>query len=440
MTTRTTPAIREHEKSRGAVLEAHGAVVRLGGNSILAGASVRVLPGVVTGIVGPNGSGKTTLLRVLAGLVPLDAGSVELDRTPVDRIAPRLRAQRIAYMPQAVSDHPFTALELVVMGRYPHMGRFQTESKSDVRAAESAMRQTGTLEFASRRMHELSGGERQRVSLARVLAQEADVLLLDEPTSSLDLQHQLLTMLTARQQADAGAAVAVVLHDLSLAARHCDVLYLLDNGKVVSEGAPWDVVTQPNLRSAFSVNAAVEPDALSGRPSVSLLGIAGPPNEQAEQRAARVHIICGAGSGRDLMHRLQLVGHEVTACVLGEGDADRETASRLGITYVASSPFSVITLEQDAEHRKLVREADVVIVCEMAVGPGNLQNIEAAVEARRLMLIERPETVEWDYTGGIAAGVREQLERSGQTVSRDSLLEEMWAANTSKDGDTEHPQ
>ena len=140
------------------------------------------------------------------------------------------------------------------------------------------------------------------------------------------------------------------------------------------------------------------------------------------------------------MHKLQLVGHEVTACVLGEGDADRETASRLGITYVASSPFSVITLEQDAEHRKLVREADVVIICEMAVGPGNLQNIEAAVEARRLMLIERPETVEWDYTGGIAAGVREQLERSGQTVSRDSLLEEMWAANTSKDGDTEHPQ
>jgi iron complex transport system ATP-binding protein len=407
----------------GASLHARDVVVRYGDSDILSGTSVRVEPGSVTGIVGPNGSGKTTLLSAMAGLVSLDSGSIELGGVPIGQLPSNERARRVAYMPQAATDHAFTALELVLMGRYPHLGRFQLEKKSDLKIAEEVMQQTGTLEFASRRMHELSGGERQRVSLARVLAQRADVLLLDEPTSSLDLQHQLLTMMTARQQADKGAAVAIVLHDLSLAARHCDALYLLNRGKVVAEGEPWDVVTQANLRSAFSVNAAIEPDALSGKPSVSLLGVADVPETTDERRAQRVHVICGAGSGRDLMHRLQLAGHVVTACVLGEGDADRETAGRLGIPHVPSSPFSVITLGQDAAHRKLVRDADVVIVCEMAVGPGNLRNIEAAVEAKQLVLIERPPDTVWDYTEGIAAQVYAALDRSGQTVHRDAVMD-----------------
>jgi iron complex transport system ATP-binding protein len=424
MTARTPLATTASKPiGNGASLHSRNVVVRLGDNDILSGTSVCIKPGGVTGIVGPNGSGKTTLLRALAGLVPLASGSIELDGVPIHQIPSKVRAQRVAYMPQAAADHAFTALELVLMGRYPHLGRFRLERKADLKIAEEAMQQTGTLEFASRRMHELSGGERQRVSLARVLAQRADVLLLDEPTSSLDLQHQLLTMMTAKQQAKQGAAVAIVLHDLSLAARHCDVLYLLNKGTVVSEGQPWDVVTQANLRSAFSVNAAIEPDALTGKPSVSLLGIADTRETTVGRLAQRVHVISGAGSGRDLMHRLQLAGHVVTACVLGEGDADRETANRLGIPYVPSSPFSVITLEQDAAHRKLVRDADVAIVCEMAIGPGNLRNIEAAVEAQRLVLIERPPDAKWDYTEGIAAEVYAALERFGQTIQRDAVLD-----------------
>ena len=121
------------------------------------------------------------------------------------------------------------------------------------------------------------------------------------------------------------------------------------------------------------------------------------------------------------MHRLRLAGHAVTSCVLGEGDADRETALRLGISHVASPPFSVITLEQDAAHRKLVREADVVVVCEMAVGPGNLRNLEAAAEGKRLLLVERPEGSAWDYKDGAAARVYGELEQRGESVSRDGL-------------------
>lgn len=404
------------------VLEVRDAVVSLSGTQVLNGISARIAPGEVVGIAGPNGSGKTTLLRAMAALVKLDSGTASLNGVALDAIPPRERARLIAYMPQSAADHSFTALEFVLMGRYPHMGRFRLEGRSDIEIAETAMRRTETVEFANRRLQSLSGGEKQRVSLARLLAQQADVLLLDEPTASLDMQHQLLTMATAREEADRGAAVAVVLHDLSLAARHCDRLLLLKEGNLTAEGEPWSVVTQPNLRDIFSVDAAVEPEPMSGKPLVSVLGVTGQDESHPHGDRQRIHIICGAGSGRDLMHRLTLEGHTVTACVLGRGDADRETALRLGIEHIPSSPFSVISLEQDASHRRLVRQADMVIVCEMAVGPGNLRNLEAAAEAKRLLLISRPEDARWDYTEGYAGRVYDELQGRGEAVQRDDVV------------------
>ena len=419
--TTTAATATNATRRRGALLEAKRAVVSYGEHRVLDGASIGIAPGLITGIVGPNGSGKTTLLRALAGLVRLDHGSVCLDGRSLDDVRSKTRARRIAYMPQSSADHTFTAMELVLMGRYPHLGRFRLEGRSDMAITEAAMRRTGTLQFAGRRMQTLSGGERQRVSLARSLAQDADVLLLDEPTTSLDMQHQLLTMATAREEAKGGAAVAMVMHDLSLAAQHCDVLYLLDAGRVVASGGPWEVVTEANLRKVFSVDVAIEPETISGRPSVSLIGISNGTPGASKSGAVRVHVICGAGSGRDLMHRLRLAGHTVTSCLLGDGDADRETALRLGIPHVASPPFSTVTLEQDTAHRRLVREADVVVVCEMAVGPGNLRNLEAAAEARRLLLIERPDGSVWDFSNGAAAKVYAELQHRGETVSRDAV-------------------
>ncbi len=423
MSTTAEPSIDQASDSlKESVLEAHGAVVRFSGKTVLNGIDARVSPGEIVGIVGPNGSGKTTLLRAMASLVRLDSGSITLNDSPIDRLSATERARHVGYMPQLNPDHSFTALEFVLMGRYPHIGRFKLEGRSDIQFAESAMNRTETLEFAHRRLRSLSGGEKQRVSLARLLAQNADVLLLDEPTASLDLQHQLLTMATARAEADRGVAVAVVLHDLSLASRHCDRLMLLNEGEVVAEGDPWTVVTQANLKSIFSVDAAVEPEPISGRPMVSVLGVTGDSETQSRDRSLRVHMICGAGSGRDLMHRLSIEGHTLSACVLGQGDADRDTALRLGIDHISSPPFSVVTLEQDAAHRRLVRQADVVIVCEMAVGPGNLRNLEAAAEASRLLLIERPEDSQWDYTDGYAGKVYEELSVTGTTVARSEIV------------------
>ena len=404
------------------VLSARDVGMAYGGTQVLESVSVDVTPSMVTGIIGPNGSGKTTLLKVLAGLLRPQHGEALIGDSRVHEVPAAVRARQIAYLPQTADRHPFTALDLVLMGRYPHLGRFQLEGETDRTIAMESMQRTGTIAFADRQMDTLSGGERQRVALARVLAQRASVLLLDEPTASLDLKHQLLTMETVRREAEGGAAVAVVMHDLSLAARSCERLLLLGGGPVLAEGTPWEVLKPANLRHAFGVEAAVDADPVTGRPSVTLLGTTDSPSHEGLGTGKTVHIICGAGSGRDLLHQLVIAGFTVTACVLGEGDADRETALRLGVRHIRSAPFSVISTEQDAEHRELVCAADIVVLCDMAVGPGNLPNLVAAGAARRLLMVRRPAGAKWDYSGGEAARLYEKLAATAQLVERSDVL------------------
>ena len=172
--------------------------VSLGGNPVLRGVSFEARPGEVAGLIGPNGAGKSTLLRALAGLLRPDSGEVRLGDTPLKTLNAGERARRIAFMPQHDAMHPFTALETVLMGRYAHLGRFELEGREDRGIAREAMTRTDTAQFESRQLDRLSGGERQRVILARALAQQAGIILLDEPSASLDLRHRLSMMETLR--------------------------------------------------------------------------------------------------------------------------------------------------------------------------------------------------------------------------------------------------
>jgi iron complex transport system ATP-binding protein len=291
------------------------------------------------------------------------------------------------------------------------------------------MRRAGVDEFAERQLDTLSGGERQRVLLARALAQEAGVLLLDEPTAALDLKHRLLTMDTVREEVAARGALAVAaMHDLSLASRYCDRLLLLSGGRVLSEGTPEGVLTPGNLRQAFGVETVIEPDSVTGRPQVVLLGAWNGPHTRDGERPRRtgdgvtVHIICGAGSGRDLMHQLVSAGYSVTACVLGEGDADRETAERLRLAFVPSPPFSAVTAEEHVRHLRLAAAADWVVLCDMVVGRNNLPNLLAAEQAKRLLLVHGRPSRELDYTGGEASQVLARLAQRGVRVLRADVL------------------
>ncbi|MEE2679033.1 MAG: ABC transporter ATP-binding protein [Myxococcota bacterium] len=230
--------------------------VRLGGVEVLRGATLGVAAGEVVAVAGPNGAGKTTLLRAVSRAVRLAAGEIRVAGQALASLSPRELARRVAVVPQdAALVFPFRASELVLMGRAPHAGRFGFDSRADVELARAAMARVGIEHLADRSVLELSGGERQLVLFARALAQEAQLLLLDEPTAHLDLSHRLCVLEQARAFADAGGSVLFVSHDLGLAARSCDRVVLLHGGVVVAEGVPGEVFTPERLRRVFGVRA-----------------------------------------------------------------------------------------------------------------------------------------------------------------------------------------
>ena len=226
---------------------------------MLDGVSVSLPRGGMLGILGPNGSGKTTLLRLLAGTRTPTRGEVTLDGSPLARYPRRELARRIAVVPQEThSAFDFTALEIVLMGRYPHLGAFELEGATDLSIARDALAATGTIGLDARPFVTLSGGEKQRVVIASALAQASDVLLLDEPTASLDPGFQLeIAALLLRLNGERGVTMAVSTHDLNLAATLCSDLVLLKGGRVIAAGPTRTVLTRENVRTLYGVDADV---------------------------------------------------------------------------------------------------------------------------------------------------------------------------------------
>ena len=259
--------------ARAASLSVEGLAYTIHGKRLLDGVSLRAEQGELVGVIGPNGAGKSTLLRALAGVIEPSDGQRYLDGRTFREIPSRERARAIALVPQvAPIAHGFTCLELVLMGRYPHMGRFQIEGATDENIARQTMRLTDTEQFAERTLETLSGGERQRVFIARALAQQPRVLLLDEPTANLDILHQLRVLGSIRKWASDGATAIAAVHDLNMAARHCDFLVLLSEGRVIAAGKPEGVLTAENVRRAYGVESVIYRDPHTGALALSLLG------------------------------------------------------------------------------------------------------------------------------------------------------------------------
>jgi len=239
-----------------AFLTAQGLNVMLVGRLVLRDVSLALPAGHLVALVGPNGAGKTTLLRALAGLVTSD-GAIHVGGEALSSLSLRQRARRFAYLPQGHVMHwPLPARDIVALGRYPHGATNPARlTPGDADAVLRAMQTTDVMEFAERRVTELSGGERSRVALARVLAVEAPVILADEPTSSLDPRHQLDVMKTLRAAADDRALVIVVTHDLGLAARFADTVLVLSDGRLVSQGAPAEALSERVMGEVFRISA-----------------------------------------------------------------------------------------------------------------------------------------------------------------------------------------
>ena len=266
-----------------AALHASGLTLKYDRRTVIEGLSAEIPEGKVTMIVGANACGKSTLLRGLARLLKPAAGTVTLDGKDIHSRPAREVARTLGLLPQ----HPsapdgITVRDLVGRGRYPHQGFFRSRSAGDhAPAVQRALSATEPLELADRNVDELSGGQRQRVWIAMALAQETEVLLLDEPTTYLDLAHQvevldLITDLNRRR----GTTVAIVLHDLNLAARYADHIIAMKSGRIVAEGTARAVVTEELVRKVFGLESRVVPDPVSGTPLIIPLGrhhISSPP-------------------------------------------------------------------------------------------------------------------------------------------------------------------
>jgi len=235
----------------------------LGGARVLRGPSFDARGPSFIGLVGPNGAGKTTLIRAVANLIPFE-GDISLDGMDIGAIEPRARARKIAYLAQGAESHwPLSVERVVALGRLPHLEPFRAPAPSDEVAIERAMELADVTRFRDRDVLTLSGGERARALLARALAVEAELLLVDEPVASLDPYHQLGVMEVLRAYVDQGRMVIAVLHDLSLAARYCDRLILLDEGRIRADGAPAEVLTAETLRSVYRVEALISGEGRS---------------------------------------------------------------------------------------------------------------------------------------------------------------------------------
>jgi iron complex transport system ATP-binding protein len=242
------------------VIDLRGVTVALGGRPVVDGVDAAVAEGEWLALIGPNGAGKTTLLRAVAGLVPF-TGSIEIGGRPIEGLRRSELSRLVAVVPQEPSTPPWmTVAEYVLLGRTPHLGPLAKEGRRDREAAARALARLDLLGYEERRLGTLSGGEKQRVVVARALAQEAQIILLDEPTAALDIGHQQQALeLLDLLRAESGLTLVAAMHDLTLAAQYADRMVLLDAGKVAADGVPRDVLTETLIAGHYGASIDVVP-------------------------------------------------------------------------------------------------------------------------------------------------------------------------------------
>jgi iron complex transport system ATP-binding protein len=268
------------------VIEARQLRFRYRADWVIDEVSLAVEAGEMLGIIGPNGSGKSTLLRLLSGVLPPAVGEIRVHGRPLSSYSRREIGQTIAVVPQETAiEFPFSVLEVVLMGRSPHLGGFAFEGDRDLEVARTALERGGVGEFEHRSIHELSGGERQRVVLARALAQETGILLLDEPAAFLDIRHAVEIYDLLKDLAREGRSIVTVLHDLNLAALYCDRVALLKAGRLVQVGSPAAVITYATVTEVYGTEVYVDVNDVTG--AVNVLPLSRPYREVVQAKFGR---------------------------------------------------------------------------------------------------------------------------------------------------------
>jgi iron complex transport system ATP-binding protein len=364
------------------VIDVESVHLSFGETTVLDGVDLPVGAGELVGLVGPNGAGKTSLLRTINGLLDPQSGVVRIDGDRVSELGAKEVSRRVASVPQDTHlEFSFTVEQIVEMGRTPHRSRLDWSAAAE--AVDAALERTETARFRDRQVDDLSGGERQRVLLARALAQEAPALVLDEPTGSLDVNHQIRVLDLVRDLVDDGRTAIAAIHDLDLAARYCDRLALLYDGAFERVGPPDEVLRSETLESAFDTAAAVTEDAITATPRVTAVG-------HRPERDTSVHIVGGGRGAARALGECWAAGFDVSAGIVPPGDAVATLAADLDVPVVTAEPYCAIS----ADARELVAThlsgADVVV-----------RATEAPVEAMDRALADVETVVGWSGAADI---------------------------------------
>ncbi|MFP9059164.1 ATP-binding cassette domain-containing protein [Natrialbaceae archaeon A-chndr2] len=377
-------ASRDRCQHDDAIATVDGVEVTFGDLSVLDDASFDVYPGEFVGLVGPNGAGKTTLLRALSGALSPADGRVVIDGESIGDLTSKASSRLVSVVPQDTAlSFSFDVRSVVEMGRHPHRSRFSPPSAADRNQVERAMERTRTAQFADRSIDAVSGGERQRVLLARAIAQDTPLMLLDEPTASLDVNHQVETLELARELVSDGRAIVAAIHDLDLAARYCDRLLLLADGSIRADGRPETVLTGAALEDAFDTTATIGSNPVTGTPTVTAL----PPSTAAvdsvrvEPTNLRIHVLGTGETAAGVSLRLAAEGASVTIGPVPENAIAAETARRQDLECVETEPFAPITAVDRERVVSLVEAADVTVFADFPITTGS-----------QLLLEELPET------------------------------------------------
>ncbi|MBN2841284.1 MAG: ABC transporter ATP-binding protein [Coriobacteriia bacterium] len=386
------------------LLEFRGASIGYGSRTIVRNASFTVTPGEFVGLVGPNGAGKSTLLRAMTGGATVGEGDVRWGDVSLVRMPERERARIVGVVPQTqMASFSFTARAYVEMGRHAHLGRLASPGAADAVIVDEVMTRTDTARLADQPADELSGGDLQRLTLAQALAQQPRILLLDEPTSHLDLNHALQVLELVRSLADGGLTVLGVFHDLGLAARFADRISIVADGRVTVPAAPSDALDAQVISDVFGVRAVVRTDPVTG--SIAVTPIVRDADLMPASTGPLIGLVCGSGSGAGIMRRLALSGHPLFAGALNRGDIDHAVAGAVGAGVVELPAFGEVDEMAAGGVRSGYERCACVIVCDTPFGTANLRNLEAAVMSGRPLVLIGAMDDDRDFARGAARGL-----------------------------------
>lgn len=386
------------------------------GLSVIQDVSFMVRPGEILGIIGPNGSGKTTLLNIICGVLKPNSGDIFIQDKNVKEIPRKELYQILAIVPQdSITSFNYTVLDIVLMGRTPYLKGSFWEREIDYEVAINSIKDIGIYNLKDKYVSQLSGGERQKVTIAQALSQQPKILLLDEPTTHLDINSKLEIMnLITRLNKEQKITVITIFHDINLAASFCPRILILSKGRISAMGNAEDVLTSQNLEGAYDIPVVVKKNPITNRIYTTPINRGFLKTKLAKRR---LHLICGGGSGSLIMSSLKVDGFLVSCGVLNVMDTDYETAEAIEIPVISEAPFSQISDNTYKENIEMIKSSEIVVLANVEFGYGNLSNLKAIEQAldigKKVMILQETSITERDYTEGKATEIYKRIIEKG---------------------------